>query len=332
MATELKHTVAPSGGDFTSLAAAIDHLVANHANLVSADVYATIEISGTWSSADTTPVDITDITTDATRYINIYTTGAARHAGVWSTNKYNLSSTADEAHSIRISIGHVRLNGLQVAVTSHVERTDYLYGIRIQGGVGYNLIANCIIVGKSGGSNGNGVAVIAGDVQTLYNNIVYNFSGTGKGGIRVDNETGDQFCYIYNNTVYNCTTGITTDRWQKHTLTNNLVANCTTDFVGQFLSATTNATDGSTAPTAATTSGNRTSQTFTFVGSGNFHLDSTDAGALDHGTSLSGTFTTDIDGETRSGTWDIGADEYVAAGGSTIWKSQRRKFQHLVVR
>ena len=46
-------------------------------------------------------------------------------------------------------------------------------------------------------------------------------------------------------------------------------------------------------------------------GSEDFHI-----GALsslkDAGTDLSGTFTTDIDGETRTGTWDIGVDEIVA--------------------
>ncbi len=36
------------------------------------------------------------------------------------------------------------------------------------------------------------------------------------------------------------------------------------------------------------------------------------ADAINVGASLSGTFTDDIDGETRSGTWDMGADEYYA--------------------
>lgn len=47
-----------------------------------------------------------------------------------------------------------------------------------------------------------------------------------------------------------------------------------------------------------------------------FHLDSTDTGAVDYGTDLSGdanlAFTDDIDGNTRSGTWDVGADEIIA--------------------
>lgn len=52
-------------------------------------------------------------------------------------------------------------------------------------------------------------------------------------------------------------------------------------------------------------------------GSYDFHLDSSDTAAKDQGYDLSAIFTTDIDGDTRSGTWDIGADEYVAL---STWK------------
>jgi hypothetical protein len=49
-----------------------------------------------------------------------------------------------------------------------------------------------------------------------------------------------------------------------------------------------------------------------------FHLNASDTVAKNKGTDLSGDsylpFSDDIDGQTRSGTWDIGADEYVAAG------------------
>jgi hypothetical protein len=46
----------------------------------------------------------------------------------------------------------------------------------------------------------------------------------------------------------------------------------------------------------------------TTSGSEDFHLKS-GADAIGVGTDLSGTFTTDIDGDTRS-SWDVGADEY----------------------
>jgi len=80
MATQLKKTVKPSGGDYTTLNAC---LAANQQDLVAADKYFDVEIDGTWASADTTAVaGLTNYTTDATRYINIYTTAAARHLGM----------------------------------------------------------------------------------------------------------------------------------------------------------------------------------------------------------------------------------------------------------
>lgn len=55
-------------------------------------------------------------------------------------------------------------------------------------------------------------------------------------------------------------------------------------------------------------------------GTEDLHLDSTDTVAIDKGTDLgNGAWDTDIDGrdrDTEGDTWDIGADEYVAAGGA----------------
>ncbi len=73
--------------------------------------------------------------------------------------------------------------------------------------------------------------------------------------------------------------------------------------------------------------GHRYSQTFSFVNAagGDYHLQSTDAGAKDFGTDLSADtvydFDDDIDGDVRTGSWDIGFDEVVSAAvGSLIWK------------
>jgi hypothetical protein len=64
--------------------------------------------------------------------------------------------------------------------------------------------------------------------------------------------------------------------------------------------------------------GDRVSQTFTFVNAGasNWHLAEADTGAKDFGVTDpgSGAFSNDIDGEPRYGLWDIGADEYPSAG------------------
>jgi hypothetical protein len=117
MAAELKHTVMPSGGDFTGLQACIDHIVAAHADLVSADLYASIEIGGTWSSADTTAVVIpATVLASATCYLKIYTTAAARHNGAWDTGAYILQKT--NGTTLINNCDYVWLDGLQIETAS----------------------------------------------------------------------------------------------------------------------------------------------------------------------------------------------------------------------
>ena len=57
---------------------------------------------------------------------------------------------------------------------------------------------------------------------------------------------------------------------------------------------------------------------FVSIGSGteNLHLEQSGHNARNTGLDLSGTFTGDIDGESRSAPWDIGADEWSEGSGS----------------
>jgi hypothetical protein len=303
MATLLKHTVKPSGGDYTTLAAAIAHLVSAHANLVTADVYAEIEISGTWSSADTSGVDSTGITSDATRYLHIYTSGDARHGGVYSTGKYMVSVAGV---AVLNGTGFVRLDGLQlVSSGGHV----------IDNGAGLTTsdirISNCIIR-----STDNSGIYDAGNstLVTISNCVIYD-TATGIRGVFFGNGSSAL------SNVFNCTfVGYDTAAVHRSsgtvTLTNNLFSDNGVDVLGTVSDTYCATTNNNTKGLSALGTGNRFSQTFTFVSAADFHLQSTDAGAIGYGLDLSVTFTTDIDGDTRptgAGTWDIGADEYVSA-------------------
>jgi hypothetical protein len=72
--------------------------------------------------------------------------------------------------------------------------------------------------------------------------------------------------------------------------------------------------------------------TYVASGSGNYHLASNDSVCMNNGTDLSSDedypFDDDIDGETRSGSWDIGFDEYVAAGGISIPVVMHHRLRH----
>jgi len=111
-------TVRPSGGTYTSLAAAIAGEVAANANLVTMEGILNISIEGTWSSDDTTAVTVTGFTTNASYYVNIVTDSANRAGTSWSTSKYRLNAT--RALSIlEISNRYTRISGLQITGTEN---------------------------------------------------------------------------------------------------------------------------------------------------------------------------------------------------------------------
>jgi hypothetical protein len=156
MASELKHTVKPSGGDFTTLQGAIDHIIANHADLVGADVYALVEIDGTWSSPDTAQVLLSaSILTSATCYLSIYTTAAARfdpHGAAWDTGAYILAPDAIAISTAALNLAgveYVRLDGLQITTTNPGGSTRYILatsGTRTDN-ANETWISNCILKG-----------------------------------------------------------------------------------------------------------------------------------------------------------------------------------------
>jgi hypothetical protein len=75
-ASTVTKTVCPSGCDYTTVNAAASYFETNYPNFVTSDIVGEIVIQGDWtSSPDTTAVNISLITTDATRYLSIYTTG-----------------------------------------------------------------------------------------------------------------------------------------------------------------------------------------------------------------------------------------------------------------
>ena len=302
-ATQLLKTVKPSGGDYTSLEACMH---ANEQNLVTADKYFDVEIDGSWSSADTTAVVIHNYTTDATRYINIYTTTAARHKGVWSTSYYILEPASGNA--ISSTALYITINGLQARASGSVTI------INNTGGASLN-ISNCIVRGNS--SNANGYVIQ--NFGKIWNCIVYDISTTS-GQYGVYNGTAVYSTTVISGwivmrsvvTVKNCYAGggsFGTDYWG--------ITNMTT-------SASSDATSGSVGlrSIAVSTTADATHAGFTNItgGSEDFHI-KVGSPLIDVGTDTSGdaaplNFTDDIDGVTRTGTWDIGADEYVAAGGA----------------
>jgi len=309
MAALLEHTVMPSGGDYTSLDACIDHLVATHPNLVTADVYAEVKIDGTWSSADTAAVTIDGLTTDATRYLLVYAATAARHAGIWSTSKYNLTIT--DGGALTSSAAYVKIDGLQIMVnTASAARITITLSGSKTSGQNQTEISNCIIRGHGNASYRDRGIYIGGANILLkaWNLIIYGINtGANSEGIKVDNYGGEA-AYVYSSTVISGYEGLT--KASGVTLVCKNVYASRGGEQAAYSGSPTLTTCASSDATGTAGLQNIAVDTDTFVnvsaGTEDFHLAADGLSPLQGvGTDTSGdaapmNFTTDIDGDTRS--------------------------------
>jgi len=293
MASLLEHTVMPSGGNYTTLDACIDHLVAAHANLVTADVYAEVKIDGTWSSADTATVTIDGLTTDATHYLLAYTTAAARHAGKWSYSKYCIVVTSD--WPMYILDNYVRLTGIQIKVNTAgvCLRTD-----NISDGSSLVIVDSCILW-FNGTSGGDGVHAYAGTLK--FRNCAIYGAGSGSGVI-VDNYSTVN-CLLENCSIGKFNTGMARSGGTAAAKNTYSGGNTTTDYSGTITYTTCASSDATSrtgvTPNIAYSVSAGAYLTNITVGSEDFHIGASSV-LIGAGTDLSGIFTLDIDGDTRS--------------------------------
>jgi hypothetical protein len=187
-------------------------------------------------------------------------------------------NTAGATRAIRL------LNSTNIRVIGCIVGPSTNAGLGATNGIGFSngdnaIVANCTVIDV----DGDGIFVNSTSAGvTLYNNTVVN---AGMEGYDIDEST---------------------------TLVKNCLSDNATlfDFSGTVASgSTTNASSDTTAPGTSP----RTSQTFTFedAANDNYHLDSSDTGALGFGTDLSGdaTFGFDDDVDDRTiDTWAIGSD------------------------
>jgi len=218
-----------------------------------------------------------------------------RHYGKWNSNKYYLNPS--EGGGLTNSQDYSRIEGLQITGT---------------GSSGFNAVAESyfgysIVKGFS-------YLIFAEDntiVLYSYNNFLYD------GHEAFDNEySTSSVQYMYNCTAAN----MSTDGFIRCVAKNCLAYDTTgSGFAALASGSDYNASSDGTGDDWGTHG--RANQTFSFVDETNddYHLAFNDTGAKDYGTDLSTDpylpIWRDIDGEDRvGGTWDIGADEYVAVG------------------
>jgi hypothetical protein len=293
-------------------------------NTISLRIY----VSG--SSADSTAVNFNNASwvTDATHRIEIIRFDT-NPGSKWDSSVYRLEAAPGYGVGT-LTIGtaiHMDLVNLQVGNTTGVDNApialnlgNFAWDVRIYGGFYRNS-------GTSG--TFDGPTAIAVQANATFSLKIRNATMVGADGAAFTAIT-------YTNAaatamLYNCTLINRSATNRTVFTTSNFDTGTTTRFKNLLIQGTTGATNNyvATTPDEATsiltqdTSAPGTtldSKTVSFVDATNwdYHLASGDTAAKDAGTDLSGdanwAFSTDADGSTRSGTWDVGADEYVVAG------------------
>ena len=316
-----------AGAHNTCANAISDELVAN-ANLVSMAGDLILDAAGT--TAETTGCTIAGFTTSATYLVRL---DGDWTGGVWSTSYYRFEIAGSIGAGVTVNDEYVEIQDVQF-YASGTGTGNYRSITSEEGNGGLSLkVSNCLMRGEAHSATGTASGIyfrpdVANTRGTFFNNIVYGYSGDDTIGLRLwgSGYNDGEIIIAYNNTVHGANKGISTHGGgasDAQYIKNNIVQSNATagydlNFAGAHATDTTatNLSEDTSSPTNTWDS-----QVVTFVsetgGSEDLHLNASDTAAKDQGTDLSGdaqyAFSIDIDGATRTGTWDIGADEITAA-------------------
>jgi hypothetical protein len=253
---------------------------------------------------DTNSLVISGWSVDANHYVEVYVPPSERHRGKAGVNNYvmNPSGTAD---AINISVPYTIIDGLEI--------TDWGAGggfssVAIYINANNATIKNNIIHDYVAGNGGN---VIYNQIGTsghrISNNIIYGASN----GLYIDTSPA-VISYVFNNTVYNMTGKCYWSSNNSALFKNNIAQSCGDGFNGSAGGSNYNISDLATDAPGAN-SKNLITVSFVDATNKDFHLAFNDTSAKNAGVDLSADanlpIATDIDGDARTGTWDIGADD-----------------------
>ncbi len=181
--------VAPSGGDWTSVNAALVFEFGDTPDLVAASRILTIQIedrTGTWSSPDVTNITaLNGFTTNSTSYIHIkiLEDEDAQHDGTsFKTNGYVLAPTGS-SHCIVLDQENTIIEGLPIHLKDNP--TNSSEGIRCDTGSDDSTIDKCIIWHESNDTDADGIYLwnsnshVDGHTINVNNTIIYGFTRAG---------------------------------------------------------------------------------------------------------------------------------------------------------
>ena len=322
------NTGSASGGDGTTPATTGDNRAyhslfeaeANNRDLQTNNEIWSVECAGV--DADTTTVTWDGWVTSSSQTVTIH---GDNTTGKYNANAYRMEASA-ATQVLAVTDQYIILDNVQLRNTAATYANAVITWSTDPTG-NFGTIRNCIVYNSR--ARYGAIDINSAQNMKVYNNIIYNITrdtnnaADGGSGIIVVNDNDAEASYFYNNTIYNCvdagwiglTAGI------DYLLKNNICyGNDAYDYKGSSAAASvTNLSSDGTGSTGFT------SKTLAFTnveaGTEDFHLVVGDTEAIDKGTDVYSdatiAVTSDIDNDTLTVRNDIGADEYVAAGGGS---------------
>lgn len=294
-------TIKPTGGDYTTLTAWESDKQGVLGWVEQADCYV-------FSGGLDDKLSINGSTPSASGYMLVSSPASERHAGLWNSSKFYIAPTSD---GVCIELGDDYAESEYLQIQPNGASSNSFGAAGVFSTDTHTSLHNCIIDGH-GSSNCSG---IGSTIAKVYRNIVYDCQNATYGGIQAHTD-GLYSPVTYQNTVYNCSIGIT-GLGTASIVKGNAVFGNTTNFTGTFDTTNSgyNATDSASAPGSNNQLSKTTANQFVNLsaGSEDLHLKA-GADCIDTGTNLGSPYDIDIDGESVTGTWDIGADEKIAGG------------------
>ncbi len=310
-------TVRASGGDYTTLAAAI---TGEEKDLIGLNRQLDIEVYGTPGGAT-----ISGFTTDSAHFVRIYTPPSERTTGKWDSTKCNLEASSGDV--LKISDKFVTIEGLQILsnVNPFGSRVSAVVVDSAADGAVIN-ISKCIL---RGGAQGLVIRPTGTATVNVWNSLVY-----GNSGNAVWNNASGAALNLYSSTVIGGPNGYGVHRSNGSAIVKNCYARASTGqaYAGVSTLVTSASSDDTGSPGLRGVPYDATNFLNVTAGSEDFHLMANSALRL-AGTDTSGdsaplNFTDDLEGNVRaSGTaWDIGAIQAPAVADLSITKTHTGSF------
>lgn len=203
------------GYDYATLQDAEDNEQDNISAATGTDEYMVFNCYATSGTADAyTNFDGWTTEYSGQNYIEVITSGVNyRHGGEWDTNTYTIYHDGGiNMASLRTYEDHFRVTGLQIWMNNSSGTRRGFITASLSASDGEIIVSYCLVRGNGGSSqNERGIGLasgVSGQVQKIYNNIVFDISTAGTSYGIYSNADSGSTTYIYNNTVIGGTYGI----------------------------------------------------------------------------------------------------------------------------